>query len=498
MGSCLWDGHEDIPPLPSAEREKLQALIRRRASADTTTTQTSDNPALKKLEEYYSKRLRTIIDPKGEKKVLADHTVFYKIYRSQLGKNVIGALSGYCLDADGDKHFLVDKDNAVENRRKNLKKLEKKVQVEGQATSDAYAHWEKCASRIQDICHDTCPDSHDSQDGEKAQKYCCKESCDYESGPFKHFQHSQTRACEVIDTIEAIRQNLLVLDKIDEGWKKRTAKGFHGGKEWEEKNLATNVDIEKITNLSSREVVEKSGYSGAQKTIVDEMEECVQNFDPKKCQKYVTVLKKEDSELLDEYSLRTKIIQEKIDKMKNSEKKEDSLESYLVEEGYTKEQIADMMEETDPKKLQDRIARRFREKRKALQRSLKEKLEKTRTKQDSGEQAQSAKMKNLKDRAVNETQRLGELIFFTNMISGFLKIEDEKGNPLGTNSEALRQELKDSIFSSEDESSPPPFNFEAIKKLNDEIGATSPRTSDGEESRNLDVQTINESLLNYD
>ena len=505
MGNCLWNGGSgtDLPPLDDAKREEIQKLIQGTAAADVTTTKISDNPALKKLEEYYVKRLRKIIDPQGDsesggkKKILTDHTVFNKIYRSQLGKNVISALSSYCLDADGNKHYLVDKDNADKTRKNNLKKLEKQIFLEDQASSQAYGHWSDCASRIQNICYDTCPHPP-GQDGNEntPKKYCCEDSCDFGSEPYKHFKHSRTRACEVVDYIKAIRQNLLVLDGIDKGWKKRNAEGFRNSQDWEEKNLITGVDVEKITNLSSQEIVKKSGYSKEQKKIVDEMEECVQNFDPKKCQKYVSERKEKDSAMLDEYDLRTRVIQEKIDRIKNSEDKEKSLEKHLKEEGYTDEQIANMLKESDPDKLQEQIAQRFTEKRKALQHSLKEKLKRTRVKKDSDQKVRQNKMSELKEEAAKETQRLGELVFFTNMISGFLRIKDDKGNLLGTNSQALKQELDDSIFSSED--AQPAFDFQAVKKLGDDSGTDSPKPSNTQESRNLDVQTINEALLRYD
>ena len=498
MGTCLWDGDKDLPPLDDAKKEELQKLIQRTAGADVATTRISDNPALKRLEEYYAKRLREIIDPKGEKKILTDHTVYNKIYRSQLGKNVISALSSYCLDADGGKDYLADKDKIDETRKNNLKKLEQKTTLEDQASSQGYNHWQNCAFRIQNICYNTCPEKNQSQQddtGNTKKKYCCEDDCDYDSEPYKHFKYSQTRACEVVDYIKAIRQNLLVLDNIDEGWKKRTTEGFRGDRDWEEKNLVTGVNVEKITNLSSREIVKKSGYSKEQEKIVEEMKECVQNFDPEKCQKYVGELKKEDNALLDEYGLRTKVIQEKIKEL-SPKSKTDSLESHLKEEGYTEEQIAKMLEESDPKKLQEQISKRFEKKREALQRSLKEKLMRTRILQDSGQQAQSKKMAALKEEAAKETQRLGELVFFTNMVSGFLRIEDEKGTALGTNSQALKQELADSIFSSED--GQPAFDFEAVKKLGDEVGSDSPTPSNTQEARNLDVRTINEALLKYD
>ena len=484
MGKCLWDGLKEngkvlVPPLAEKDKERIQNRIKGQAGADVVTTKIGKNPALKKLEEYYGNRLKKIIgseDGKKNKKIMADHTVYNKIYRSQLGKNVVSALSGYCLDADAG-NYLIDKNRINEIRKNNLKMLEEQISVGGQTIIRAYAHWENCALQIQHICHDTC-----TEPGEDTiKKYCCDDKCRSDSDLFKH---SQERACEVVDYIQAVRQNLLVLDKIDKKWEKRTATGFAG-------NLVHDVKIDEITNLSSKEIVERSGYSQEQQKLIEEMDECAKNFVPQKCQKFVRSRTKEDAALLDEYSLRTKIIQDKIDKIKNSKKKEDSLMSYLKEEGYSEEQIVEMLQEEDTDKLQERIARRFREKRKALQQSLKDRFNRTRT----GENDSSIeKIKIIQQDAANERQRLGELVFFTNMISGFLKIGDEKGNILGTNSEALQQELGDSVFSSEDGS--PSIDFKAIKKVGKEASVPFSKKNIGE-SRNLNVETINEALLNY-
>ena len=489
MGQCLWEGTDGagkqvLPPLSKGEREKIQKLIDGTAGADVTTTRIGDHPALKKLEQYYLKRLKKIIDPKDEK-ILADHTVFYKIHRSQLGKNVISALSSYCLDADGGNQYLIEQeeDKREKIRKGNLKKLEIEKEVPGQekATSQGFQHWGRCAQQVKNICQNTCPQN------ETIKKYCCEENpCEQD----ELFEYSQRRACEVVDYIQAARQNLLALDQIDEGWKKRVDQGFAG-------DIVTKVNIEEITNLTSKEIVEKSGYAQEQQKILQEMKDCVEKFDPKKCQKFVGDRKEEGSTLLDEYSLRTRIIQQKIDDMKTAENKEDSLERYLKEEGYSKEEIAKMLDDDmNVEKLQEQIARRFKEKRAALQRSLKNKLEQTQVSKEQGEDAQKSNMTALWSQAKKEQQRLGELVFFTNMISGFLEIGDEEGNILGTNSEALQQELKDSIFSaSKDDSSPSPYNFEALEKMGSQNGVSTQKNT--QESRNLDVGTINQKLLQY-
>ena len=131
MGKCLWDGIGGIlPPLGEEKRAEIQNRIRGRVGVDVGTVKVSGGPALKKFEKYYAKRLMEVImksggdDEETGRKILADHTLFNKIYRSQLGKNVISALSSYCLDADGDDNrYLVNRDNVKEVRKKNLKKI---------------------------------------------------------------------------------------------------------------------------------------------------------------------------------------------------------------------------------------------------------------------------------------------------------------------------------------------------------------------------------------
>ena len=493
MGECLWegwkkDGRQVVPPLSSDKKEKIQKLFEGRERFDSNIVSVSDNPALRKLEEYYAKRLRKIIDPEGDKKVVSDHTIYNKIYRSQLGKNVISALSSYCLDAR-DEDYLLETD-PTKTRQTNLKKLETTRTTEDSNTNMAYSHWSGCAFNVQHICYNTCPEKGEG----KTNKYCCEEDCENDI----RFKQSQNRACEVVDYIKSIRQNLLVLGKIDKQWEEKKSEGIPGfGGEKHLKNVTQKVEIEDITNLSSREVVETSGYGKEQDKIVAEMEECLKSFDPEKCDKFVGIKKDEDRALLDEQSFRTRVLQEKIDMMKSSDKKKDSLEQYLKDEGYSKEEITKILEEKDEKVLSEEISRKFREKRLALQRSLTERFEKTSIDAERP-QDRSEILKKLRNEAVNERQRLGELVFFTNMISGFLKIGDGEGNILGQNSESLHEELKDSIFSSEETAKKSLVDFEAIQEAGKKAAPPSDSNQDSQEERNLEVKTINELLLNYD
>ena len=487
MGECLWEGWVDengrivIPKLDDNEKNSIQHLFKGRERFDASNITISDNPALRKLEEYYGKRLKEIIDPGGDKNVVADHAIYHKIYRSQLGKNVIGALSSYCLDARGDD-FLVEKDpqRNRDTRKENLKKLETTSTTESGNTNMAYGHWSGCAFNIQHICYNTCREKEGA-----GKKYCCKENCDNDT----LFQHSQSRACEVVDYIKAIRQNLLVLDKIDEQWEERKSTGVAGF----DGNVVHEVEIEKITSLNSRQVVEQSGYTNEQKNIVEEMEECLKNFDPRNCSKFVGV-EKEGERALDEQSFRTRVLQEKIDLMKKSDKREDSLEQYLRDEGYSKEEISKMLQ--DGKVSAEMISQRFKEKRAALQRSLKEKLENTSADPNDPQDTKDT-LQNLRDEAARERQRLGELVFFTNMVSGFLKIGDEEGNVLGNNSESLQQELKDGLFSSEESANKLGLDFKALQESGNKAAPLSNKQNT-QEQRNLEVETINELLLNYD
>ena len=505
MGKCIWDGEgaAGLSPLSDGEKERLKKQIVGQEAMDINTIRRGKDPALQKLEDYYAKRLQDMISPKG-KKLLADHTIYNRIYRSQLGKNLVGTISSYCLEADGDNDYLIDKRKKQENRRKNLKSLKNEKSFNGKVVSGGYAHWASCTVRIQHICHDTCLPKLGQYTDTKS-KYCCDSTCSYDHDVFKY---SQTRACEVISYIKAARKNIAALGDIEKSWEKRkktNVVGFVG-------EINDKINVERMTNLSSKEILKKSGYAKEQEKMVAQAEECSKNFDSKKCEKFVDDKGSLSKKLLSEYSLRSRVVQEKIDTITADDADPKGIEEYLKEEGYTKDQIAAMMKEEDIDKIKTQITNRFKKQREALHRSLKARIKKNQI--DTGELESNGnrdveKTKAERMTAVHEdlkgrTERVSELVFFNNMISGFLtwEREGEKGKITGSNSAILYHELKDSVFedTGRDPAQKPEkeqIDFQGIKKNAQRMVAKPPAKKNNDEDVGLSVENINESLLNY-
>ena len=457
VGECVWN------ELSEQDREEVIKMIPSFHRSDTTTSTNTSSPALAKIETYYKDKLWKLLYPnepdpeadnKEKRKILAQHTVFYRMYASLLSKNIISAISSYCFDASYQDNLIESEGEIERNRKENLRLLSQKS-GDGKAT-EGYRHWARCAREINKICVE-------------------------EKG------YSKNRACEVVDYIQSARQNLLALKKIENIWKDRHAPdqdGFGG-------HITTAVNVEEATSLSSREIVEKSGYGDEQAKIVAEAEKCKENFDPQRCAKFVAVREAKIESVSSEYSLVSKALGSKIEKeVKEGEK--EVLIQYLKEAGFSDGQIEKMLKnEEDIKSIKEKISRHFAEKRSAVIARIKNRVgENTVTSKENA----PSKMVEVHDRLKDEHQRIQEVVFFNNMVSGFLQLK-RGGKVVGQNSMALYHELEDSVYGGEEGDGV--VNFEEISKIGREL-TPAPSKEKGEKSANtLDVESINESLLNY-
>ncbi len=478
MGKCIWDGNEEkgIPSLDEATKKQLQDMLsegnNKYEGIDISTATSTQTSALKKLEDYFRKKLQEVLKKdQGGKIVNISQRKFNKIYESQLGKNIISSLSSYCIEAnEGNYKIPESRKTREKNRQNNLKRLSEVSSKQEEVVNTAYAHWSKCILAIQHICY-------------KEAKYKISVS-DYQ----------QRRACEVTNYLKAAKQNLIALNQIERGYK-QYEKNKAGPSLINAVN-ADNIRSDKITNMTSNELINKSDYKKEVEKMQQQLSSCKESPDDENCKK---LLSEKDYKLIDEYSLRSRAIASKLKSQvtgDNTDKK--AVEEYLKEEGYSTQKISQLSEEKI-REIKQTIQNRYDAEREALIKSMKAKMDKTSISSDDPKIANN-KLRELEEEVSKEAERYKELVYFNNIISGYLSFEDSKGKVIGKNTKILQQELADSAFDPknmrEDVSrSITSEDYQNVKKQNENQIKSSPSDSNNDET-GISVDQINQHLLN--
>ncbi len=438
----------DSPDMNKDKFESLDSGFLKEAKKD---------PAFKKLNEYLTEKLKKEIYGEAEKGKLkvADHMVYHELYKSQLSKNVIQAISSYCLDADVDNDYLIPKltDDLKKLRKKNIERL--KSQDVDPATNQplAQSHYNKCMGNLKHICYGTGVIKDRDSSGNPQSYSTLNGNDDYDL--------SKTRACNVVTYMKQIKQNIIALDgikkKMDDIGIARgqgVRLGLDQGQELKEYDSNKN---EQITTLTSKELVEESGFKEANDEKKQEFEKCMDDtgkiVDESLCEEFVSTdqaEREEAAKLLAEADLRSRGMQKRI---ADNVQDEEGVTKYLTDQGYTEEEISQM--KNDPNivnKLVSEINKRYEAEREAYIKSVSDKLKGKVAEVDSvtGQQKNldtEDKLKNIKEELTSRTDRYTELIHFNNIVSGFIETEDGEGNS-GSNTTGMALELAGSAYGS--------------------------------------------------
>ncbi len=432
-----------------------------------TTKEVNKTPEIRKLEEFLSKRLdEALWGKEGDKSVKnVDHMVFYKLYESQLGKNLLTAVSSYCIEADTEFFIIENEDQAKENRKKNLVALK-----EGKSAGNK---WGTCLKKIPEIC---------------------ETDKDY----------SKNRACEVVSYMKTVRANLLLITDVKQKAEdalsassafkiKDPVRSYSGTSQNDE------LGIDSLTSITSSEIENSGMEQEAQKRAEKFRKDCIGGGD---CSKHLKDEKESEKirELYAEEALRAKVLEEKLKTMSDEEVK-----AYLKEEGKT-----DLVEGLDASKIsaiKEEISKKYQAEREAILAKMSENLQKT-SKMDDTDKNKLAE--EIKEKGLNTS----DLFFYNNIVSGYLNVESGDCSSQGKkarkcktsgNTASLFREIKDfksdakmaSNRATGDKSS----RFDIISELKKAIekdgikDTADTKRDDGEVS--LGIKTINDQILTY-
>ncbi len=446
--NCAWD------KLSDDEKKDIYALLESDPESDESNKYSpglsnfkkEKSSATKILEKYLMGRLEAALYGEDESgntlKVAADHTDFYRIYQSQLGKSLITELANFCIYADEDGKFK-DGDTAAELEKIKEENLKKLSELNNEGTqSKSYAGYSKCITTIGDLCEQG------------------KSPAGVDISP-----------CELNRLMTSVKNSLATTEDLIETFEERESGSSLrlDGVDKDGKRGATingeAVNINKVTNIGSKELLKDSGYEEEMNKIAQDLEKnCkgVQNpeQDPK-CKDYLT--KKSDNErMLLEYELRNKALAQKVNDELTEDSSEEKLKSILKEQGLSDEEYEnlkakvaqEMSTRTNSNNqcatveacIKEKIVNRYENERKQLVKSLERKLEQTQYDDTADPQSSNAtaKIEDMTKRYQNSATDLAKVYQYSNIVSSFIEVGSSgSGN---RNTAALAAELESNYF----------------------------------------------------
>lgn len=502
------------------EGRNLSNLKFNGVASDPTKSNDSGSSPAKKLEDYLFKKFTEAFygnDPQ-KKKMMMDHNVFYNLYQSQLGKNLISTISAYALDseliinsADQQKSVCLygQESDLKRIREKNMKALST---ING-SSPEAYQSWSVCLKNIQNLCS--------GEDGfyspvTKAKIKVIYPSItdDDEIDRIKdaRIKVSKEKACSAYRYIKDVRQALIETEKLEKLANEKLKDGIKDGLNplGEVESYDVNKNEELLT-VTSQEVVTTSEMDKDYQSKKEALEKCSQDYEGNKaeCDKFLSGSEDDKNKLITEYALRSKMQSKNLDEDLSKENDPDkkNLERYLKEEGRTDAQIKEILarQEIELDKVRESIKLKYKEEREKLITNLGNELSKRVSLKDP--QATTSQFANIKAEFDERPEYLKQVVFFNNVVSSFLSIcpanEDcSKDTSKGSkNTMALEKELKSGAFVTENRgpasgngnAQASVVDIEAIKQIAPKNSSDTKPT--GSTGSNLSVDQINDMII---
>lgn len=428
--------------------------------------------SITKLEEFLQSRFEKALygDSTEGVKAVRDHTNFYRLWQSQLGKSLITELSRYCIFSDPANgkvpHRLSgsqDKKAATFNRQKNLENL-------GQRTpndeSGAFRGFEACIAQIPGECSAAFrvgatpppPEPNDPQGlsrestGTATASY--QEHLRNNGADVEEYTGVIMSPCELNRYMTGVKKSLTQVEGLVEELDQQAPSEAHAINLRQQEAL----NINRITNVGSGEIQSAQEYQDAVAEEAQELEECVaSNGQNPECEAYLSSAE-ENKKIEDEAILRGVALKLKIEnELINGTDNEEDLMEFFTEKGMSAENfnlmITQRMQHPDNEGkdriqvIKDLIKNSYEDERKAIQASLRARLNETQVTpadEASGTDEERPDFNVIKSRIESSPQELAIVYHYANVVSSFLQVGE--GDNATKNTAALAAELENNAF----------------------------------------------------
>lgn len=537
FNDCLWDGDAalDLGALPEEEKKAIKGYLQYKKNEQgerpevgnsplqmTEYVTTQKDPAIKSLEDYFSKKLRQALygDVKNDlasevgneinekKHKVVDQRAFHDIYENLISKKVVSDISSYCIRVDY-KIFEQDQDGKLvgpyvivdpDSPEKTAQVIKDNKDRLASGAKEHSALWKKCFVDIQNICYEA--EEYCNNMMSQAMQKSCKE----------RISKSQTKACTVMRSVRASRQALIANKDIIEGYEdpERISGSIalaHSNTEQVEE-ISTydpnqeEVSPDKITTFSSGEILSKENdFSATHEKQLERMEECYDKdagkiVDAKACEDFLASNREEQYRAVAEVSARSRAVSQQIEEIKE----EDDIRGFLEQEGRSKDEIDALIEAYggDIAGLRAEINNKYQQEQEALIKEMSSLVNQTTTQSSDGIDPDKdlGTIQKIHKELTEKEDVFKQTVHYNNVMASFLTINDSDGEEIGRNTGAVIAEMKNSAFNPElDEER----NQAYFDQLTAELEKTKSLEKNDSESTNilLDVSKINEQLLRY-
>jgi|GEM_PF-4879170 hypothetical protein len=528
---CLWEGDAALnlnalkPDVKEAINEHLEfkkdkegkgAKVGDTPLQMTEHVATQKDPAIKSLEDYFSKKLQQALygDVKKDltknvgkqldkkKLKIVDQRVFHEIYENLVSKKVVADISSYCIRVDYDYrdgfYLLSEEDIEKDTIDDNIKKLSTSLSKPLDSAENHSAQWQGCLGALKETCYDEISPCDNDDD-----------RCD------KRLKRSKTKACMVMRSIRSARQALIANKHVMEVY--RDTDKMSGSialensnskqvtvRAYDPNNQETSPD--KITTFSSGEILSKENeFSATNKKELEKLAECYNEdtgkiIDPKACEGFINTNKDEQYRAVAEVAARSKAVSQQISKMED----EKQIKDFLRKEGRTDDEVTSLIEEYDDiNDIRAEIKGRYDKEQEALIEEMAALVEQTTAK---GEEIDPVKdedtIKKIHKELTEREDVFKQMVHYNNVMASFLTIGSDKEDDQEQmrNTGMVIQEMKNSAFNPELNEDSDQNDLNYFTQLTATLEETKSLEANDSDATNilLDVSKINESLLKYD
>ena len=499
MMDCIWEPGR----LSDEKKQEIYDALNFGQEEESNYTptvsnfKTQDSLAIKALEKYMQERLeKALIDDSDPKaiKAVEDHTVFLRIYKSQLGKNLITELASYCIYSDPETGYVPKADGQLlayykSQNEANLTQTTTINATSGEEGSKAYGGFNQCITRIAPECRG---------DNPRPSNMLAIDP-NFSGSP----EELPISACELNRLMTGVKNAIAATDEIIETFDELNE---------DNKNHSLvvgnvtrkKINVNAIVNIGSKELVADSGYKQELENIAQDIKDkCADQaaLISEECKKYFT--SKEDNEKLAlEFDFRNKAIEEKVKAdIAAANNDIEVLKKIYKDQGLSDEEfenlVANVPAGEDPfDYLQKKITKQYENERDDLKESLNKKLQASQVDYQDQAQNNPTKGTELAQQYESSAESLAKVYQYANIVSSFIEVSS--GGQKTRNTAALAAELDSNYFSADQSgnrgvasgSPAPVVNLDNLQGFAGDIDDGSDDSDFVETS--LDVQDINQ------
>lgn len=437
----------------------------------------------KAVYSYMNERLETALygdkaNPNDQKLHLVDHKNFYELYKSQISRKFLLDTSSYCMEVFGPKANANDTRAADDVSYDYKKWMEDKIKA-GNA-KDIGDEFQTCLVSIPCNCFG----------GLDAAKYCPSKDKAGKGTGIKYVSDDKVKqqACLLTSRLKALKQEMLALKQIDEGYNQLGAGGAINSN-----NVVKYDPTEKEKSADDLTLIGTDDYTKASAELDTKTKEFKKKCDnptvkltDAECSDLSTIDSNKYADVQLEYQLKTKALADNIEQMDA-----DKLKEYLKDQKKTDAEITQLFADhnQDFKAIKDQIKNQVKTEREQIIKEIADQINQNSviTDNDNSKNTLNANSK-VRTVAENQVERTKRLIQYNNIVTAYLSTSSGSGK--GHYTKGLEREIAS-------ESSGGKKDEDYFKQLRDQQKILSKDSSDaGGGATLLDVSTIDTILGN--